>query len=267
MRQAILLLVGVVIIGILITACDRRELNVPTDPYQVSSDDASRVLAFQYVTHIGAGDYYHITLQETSRHNRDINTDEVTISIGDSLITLYYVDFVPMFTGWLSEDAHLLSQEQQVNLKINDVSIVNTLVKKVNKANAAFPATYDYLLPLNLNWAVESGNQYQFAKAGAWSNNQEGDYHPQYVYSKRIAAYSRSHTFPSNCVDISGTPLDVIISFGVEEVNYKIVGNTAVMVYQDELTAYAAGKRQEATRQLDFQALELYQKVKELNKS
>lgn len=239
--KAILLImvVGLFFLSFLITGCDQRVVDVPTDPTQVSSLDAKRVLAFEYDTTLPSGDFYNIALYSTSDNDKDVSDDIVVLIIGDSLVPLTYHNYPPFAPGWFSYESHALADEQQIRLKIDNLTVLNTFIKKIGKANAAFPAEYDYQQPLTLNWSVAATNEYQFVRAESWDGECDGCFLPYSSYSRRILNTAGSFTFPANCVSLVDDSLEqTIFILCVEEVNYKIVNTTAVMVYQEESIGY-----------------------------
>ncbi len=234
-----LILMAILLLGI-INGCDRRVIEVPTNPQQVSDEDAARVLSFQYHTTLEGIQYYYINLYKTADYNKDLDdSDVVEVVIADSVIAMHYYD-IPCWggKGWYAEDTHQLKSTQTVKLRINDRTVLTTNVRAVNKANSAFPATYDPQQPLTLNWYVASGNQYQFVKAEAWVNNMECVHSPYSAYVRQVAAYARTHDFPANCITVEGDPENTTLVLAVQEVNYKVADNTAVMVYQIDSYGY-----------------------------
>jgi hypothetical protein len=254
----------------MLSGCDQRTINVPTDPTQVSNDDAKRVLAFNYNSSISGKDYYFISLYDTVDSGKDISDDIVELSIGDSLIPMHYLYLPPIKYvnyGWFTEDTHMLDGYQNIKLRINGNIVLNTTIKSINKANAAFPGSYDHLQPLTLNWAVSSGNQYQFAKAESWANNTDGGIGPYSSYIKKIAPYARSYTFPANCVTLIGEPQYTVFVLEVQEVNYKIVNRNAVMVYQNEGYGYMATDSLKCKIRNYGNAMDLYMQIRKYGKS
>ena len=245
-----------VLIGILLlsgfTGCDRRSVDVPSKPQQVSSNDAKRVLAFQHYTTLLGKQYYNIFLYNTEDYNKDTDDgDVVEVVIADSVITMHYFD-IPCWggKGWYAEDSHYLAASQTVKLRINDKTVLTTTVKAVNRASAAFPASYDYQRPLTLNWYVASGNQYQFVKAEAWFSNMNCLLSPYSAYVKQVGAYERTHNFPAGCVTVTGDPEETALVLAVQQVNYKIADKTAVMVYQIESYGYQGVRAAEPKREM-----------------
>lgn len=225
------------------TGCDRRAIEVPTNPQLVDPSDASRVLAFEYYTTIDAQDYYNIVLYETT-NPRDIGTDDIVeIEVGDSLIAMYYFDFPGFGRGWFAEDSHLITANQSIKLNISNQTVLSSYVKPVKRASAAFPENYDYQESQVLNWSVLSGNQYQFVKAEAWFHNLDGAYAPYDSYLKQISTETRTHTFPANCLTLTGDLSETTFVLAVQEVNYKIVSSHALMVYQTDSYGYQGERR------------------------
>ena len=240
MKKAILLLTVGLIITALFTGCDKRNgLSVPTDPLNVSDKDADRVLTFQYDNNKSKTDQYFIALYNTDSKSKAVNDDIVVLTLGDSVIALVYHNYPPDASGWFSDGSHQISGTKNIKLKINNKIILNTNITAINTASAAFPANYDYQQPLTLNWAVDSTNEYQFVRAESWDNEVVGSYSPLSEYVKKIPTNQARFTFPANCVSISagGLSQTSFILF-VEEVNYKIIKKTAVMVYQEESWGY-----------------------------
>lgn len=236
-----LIMTGLILLAVL-AGCDNRTLNIPTNPTQVSSEDADRVLAFSYESSISGKDYYRIALYGATGNQKDNSDSVVEVAIGDSLIPLHYHAYIPFFIGWISDDAHLITGEPSIRLKINNNVVLNTKIKAVNKASVAFPGSYDYQQSLNLNWAVTPGNQYQFVRAESWPLNEEGSNSPYSRYVRQLAANTRSHRFPSNCVTPAGSLENTLFALIVQQVNYKIVSKTAVMVYHEEGSGYQGSR-------------------------
>jgi hypothetical protein len=250
MKTTLFSLTVAVVLLFTFCGCDERTVDVPYNPDNVSSNDADWVLAFRYETALSAGDFYRIELYSTTDKQKDIEDSIVEITVGDSLIPLYYHNYIPFFKGWMADDAHLLDEEQIIELKIDNERVIYTRVKPVNKVSAAFPAEYDYQQSLTLNWAVSSGNQYQFVRAEAWSDTEEGSNSPYSQYVKQVGASSRRHIFPANCVSPAGSLEWTTFLLIVQEINYKLVGKSAVMVYQEETQGYYgnSGKKTLHTR-------------------
>lgn len=255
---------GLLILGALLlsffTGCDRRNVEVPTSPQAVSNNDAARVLSFQYHTTLEGRQFYYINLYNTSDYNKDVEDDDVVeVVIADSVIAMHYFD-IPCWggKGWYAEDGHYLTSSQTVKLRINDKTVLTTSVKAVNKANSAFPSTYNPEEALTLNWYVASGNQYQFVKAEAWVNNMECVHSPYDAYVRQVAAYARTHNFPADCITVEGDPEDTTLILAVEEVNYKIADRTAVMVYQIDGYGYWGVRRQANSKTQAQNSRELY---------
>lgn len=221
--------------------CDKRNINVPTDPTQVSTHDAKRVLAFTLDESKLNGDKYYINLFNTNNGYADAEDDIVVVAWGDSLTPMIYRNFPGFFSGWVSDVSIPLSDEQHITLRINDSVILNTFVSPVNKASVAFPEHYDYSQPYYLNWAVSSRNQYQFVLVNSYNNVQiDGGDNLFSSFVRQIPANQSSFTIPANCVALfNDSAADTEIRLMVEEVNYKIVNKTAVMVYQIEGHQYS----------------------------
>ncbi|MFO7660232.1 MAG: hypothetical protein R6V77_04905, partial [Candidatus Cloacimonadaceae bacterium] len=84
-RLSGLLIIGALLLS-LFTGCDRRKVEVPTSPQQVSDNDATRVLPFEYHTSLEGRQYYYIHLYNTSDYNKDVEDDDVVeVVIADSV--------------------------------------------------------------------------------------------------------------------------------------------------------------------------------------
>jgi hypothetical protein len=258
MKTTLLALSLAVVLMCAICGCDQRKVDVPTNPADVSTNQADRVLAFRYVTEISGGDYYDIALLHTSSTSKDVNTDIVELVVGDSTITLGYLNTPPLEEGWYATGSHLINDNQSIILRINGNTILSTVTRPVNRASAAFPAVYDYQQPLTLNWAVSSGNQYQYVRAEAWSNVEEGMNSPNNQYVKQVGASSRSHLFPANCVSPADSLQFTTFVLVVQEINYKIVGKSAVMFYQEDAQSYAGNGSKKMERFKRTNSLALY---------
>lgn len=225
---------------VLITGCDRRSLEVPTDPTQVSSLEADWVLTFEFDDNQNNNDCYYIKLYDTSEQVKDTDNTSVVVVLDSVEIPLQYFD-VPIYGNfWYADQSYQINNAVQAELKIDGTSILRTTVTPVNKVSVAFPASYDFHLPLDLNWAVATGNQYQFVKLDAWFSNINGENAPYSSYVKQVAPYARNHVIPANSISLIGEPEDTELFITVREVNYKIANKTAVMVYQDETQGYSA---------------------------
>jgi len=242
MYQKLVLFVGIVLLLLCITGCDERNLKVPFDPTQVNDDDVKRVLTFRYDNSSQSGDNYYIALFNTETKGIDTNDTLVQVALDDSMIDLQYIDNPPFYPGWYSEFSYPLYSISKIKLYINDKQIFSSDVKPVGLANAAFPQNYDYTKPLKLNWSVSSKNQYQFVFAESWDTSAEGLIHPYSSYVKQISNTTASYTFPANCVSlVMGDSLRTSFVLGVKEVNYRLIGSSALMVYQEEMQTYYAG--------------------------
>jgi len=221
-----------------VTSCDKRKLEVPTDPSLVTSADAERVLAFEFEYATDDSGRYFIALFDTIDKGKDANDDIVQVMLGDSLIGLdYYENDIPYKPlGWYSEVSYYITGLTEVKLYINGKKKLTTMIQPVGRAYAYFPRYYDYQQPLTLDWSVASTNQYQFVRVESWRFNVNGiNIYPYDSYIKQVSDTTASVTFPANCVElVNGDSLQTHFMLCVEEVNYKIVGNSAVMVYQDE---------------------------------
>jgi hypothetical protein len=241
MKKAILLLsVGLIFIA-LFTGCDeRKSVTVPTDPQSVNHKDAKTVLAFQLDDNLSKSDYYSIALYNTSTTGQIALDDSVALVLGDSVFTMNYHSYPPLASGWFTNRSHKLTGTEHITLYVNNHSIMSTNITAINKASVAFPAHYNYQESLTMNWATGTTNTYQFVKVEAWDAGLEGSTEPFSEYVKQIAANKASYTFPANAVSLgTHTLLETFFVLGVEEVNYKIVKNTAVMVYQNESFSYS----------------------------
>jgi len=242
-----------IIVGLLLTifafGCDRRKVDVPSEPNQVSSNDAKRVLTFSYVDSHSGKDFYNVSLYDTDYYEdshdgtRNSIYDLVSVSIGDTLVPLLYHDNGYYGDGWWSDTGYSISGEQLITLNINNNAVLNSHIEAIHRASAAFPASYDYQQPLTLNWAVSTTNEYQFVIADT-KYLIDGVYYFQNSakrYAKQIPANQCSYTFPANCVPLKTGKYDRFAYLCVEEVNYKIVNKTAIMVYQEEGYLYNSG--------------------------
>jgi len=234
---------GLFLFALFITGCDQREFDVPTDPTQVSSSDADWVLAFSYYYDglQNSQDKYEISLYNTNSFNRDVPVEDIVVlTVGDSIIPLIYHEyFIYQQSGWFADGAYVLNGQQHISLSINGTMQLNTFIKPVGKANAAFPADYNSQQSLTLNWSIAAQNEYQFVRAESYDNTIEGYNPPHSIYSRRIARTAGSFKFPANCVSlVNGYLGQTGFLLCIEEVNYKIVNKTAVMVYQEETNGY-----------------------------
>lgn len=255
-----LLMTGMILLAVL-TGCDSRTLNIPTNPTQVSQDDADRVLAFRYKSASAAGGLYSIAMYDNGTKTRDVDDSVVELAIGDSLIELIYMNHPPWKPGWFSSADFLVQNGQTIKLTIDGQIVLNTVIKTVYKSSVAFPGSYDYEQSLNLNWAVTAGNQYQFVRAESWPLDEVGNIYPHSKYVRQLAANTRSHRFPANCVMVAGTLENTVFGLIVQQVNYKVVGKTAVMVYQEEGSSYqGSGTRLENDLTRDA-ALEIHEQL------
>ncbi len=232
-------LIGLLII-ISFTGCDKRKINVPTDPADVDSNDAKWVLAFAYDTdNTTKSEKYYIQLYCTEEISSAMQDYDVNVIIGDSLFQMTYANMVPFFEGWSVQGSQRIPDYKRIVLRVNDNVVLNTHFDEIYTANAAFPATYDYQQPLTLNWALAHNNGYQFVSASSWDQYTDEVKSVYSSYTKQIQASQSSYTFPANCVSlVDGDSLRTGFSIGVEEVNYKVIGNCAVMVYQNEFYGY-----------------------------
>jgi len=236
MTKSILgLFVGFVLL-LTFTACDRRNIDVPTDPTRVSSNDAKWVLSFL----LNNIDKYTIELHSTSDFTAEMQNYNIELTLGDSLLDFYYANPVSGLEFWSAYGVYDIPEQLPIKLKINGTTVLNSFVTPVNKANAAFPASYNYLQPLTLNWAVTSGNQYQFARAESFFFNDKWSYAAYSSYIRQVSANTRNYTFPANCLTLEGDSLNTVFSIGIQEIDYKIVNKTAILVSQIENYYYPA---------------------------
>jgi hypothetical protein len=261
MKSPISIVMTCVALLVFIAGCDQRSLTIPTDPTAVTTSAADRVLAFRYSTATSQGATYFIALYETVPAKDTPQDTVVEVAIDDSLFTMTYMNFPPYLSGWFSLTPHLITGEPRVKLYIDEQEKLNTIVKPVNKPSVAFPVSYDYQQPLYLNWAVNPGNQYQFVRAESWPVDIVGNFSPYSKYVRQLAANVRSHRFPANCVTVAGTLENTVFGLIVQQVNYKVVGKTAVMVYQEEGSSYqGSGTRLENDLTRDA-ALEIHEQL------
>jgi hypothetical protein len=262
LKVHITLIIAILALILAVTGCDRRKVDVPTEPYQVSSDDAKRVLAFQYDSAAKTSGYYYITMFDTADKGKDINDEYVQIVLGDSLIDLEYTNIPLDPPHWYALSSHQIVGVTEMELYINGTRVLSTTVKPVGLANAAFPSDYIYQQPLTLNWAVSSTNEYQFVRAESWNNGVDGPNSPFSSYVRRVSNTAASFTFPANCVSLAaGDSLQTSFYLCVEEVNYKIINDNAVMVFQEEGQGYYAGLRYGSKAAFWARARDLYKAV------
>ncbi len=255
MKQLAIVTASALVLALAVTGCDRRTIDVPTYPTQVSADAANRVLVFQYDGG-GRTDNYFIYLLPTQELKAGYEDDEVIIEIGGDTVPLHYAS-IPGAAGWYANLPHPLGGQQDIRLLINGQAVLNTFVKPVNKVSAAFPASYDLHQPLTLNWAVLSGNQYQFVRAEAWHNYLDGEMQPYSSYVKQTAADARSHLFPADCISLDTGPDSSHAVLTVQQVNYKIVSRTAVMVFQEDSQPYPSRESHQPPPGKAIRAIEL----------
>jgi hypothetical protein len=240
MKTRVCIAVMFLLATVMFISCDRRSLEVPTDPTAVSTSTADWVLALEFDQTQNGSDFYHIRLYNASEQTRISENSDVTIILDTVEIALQYFD-VPLYgTFWYAEQSYPLNNSVSTELWIDGSRIMKTTVTPVNKVSVAFPGNYDYQEDLNLNWAVASGNQYQFVRLDAWFNNTNGDIAPYDFYIKQVAPYARNHIIPANSISLIGDPEGTSLVLSVREVNYKIINKTAVMVFQDESQGYSA---------------------------
>lgn len=232
----LILLVG----AVLITGCDRRSLEVPTDPTQVSTKQADWVLTFVYDESQNGTDFYIIRLYDTSEQIRDSENTSVVLILDNTEIALQYFNVPGYGKFWYAGQSYPLPNSTYAELIIDGIRILRTTISPVNKVSVAFPNAYDYQTALSLNWAVATGNQYQFIRVDAWFSDLNGEIAPYSSYIKQVAPFARNHFIPANSISLMGDPVDTELYITVREVNYKIINKIAVMVYQDETQGYSA---------------------------
>jgi hypothetical protein len=262
MKALVLGVIAGLILIIFALGCDRRHIDVPSEPALVSANDAKRVLAFSFVTTISGTDYYKVSLHDTGGYQavhegtRNSIYDLVNVTIGGITVPLIYHDYGYSGEGWWSDVNYSISGEQPITLKINNDTVLNSHIDAIHTASVAFPAAYNYLQPLTLNWAVEAQNRYQFVRleSGIFT---AGQWYLSDSYIKQIQASQCSFTFPANCVSLCYQPELTEFYLCVEEVDYKIVGKTAVMVYQEEGNIYNADTKNNRQR-LGKRILDIY---------
>ena len=256
-RYIILLLVGLFSL-IMLTGCDQRELNVPTNPSQVETKDAKRVLAFEIADNAKTkGNDYSIAMYSTETISEALQDDVVTVTLGDSVVTLIYSSTPPFFTGWKATGRYEIEDGEQIVLKINNQRKLTTTFDALCTVSVPFPLHYNYQQPLSLNWAVSHKNEYQFVRAGSYDIYVDGGDNTSSSFIKQISASRMNYLFPANCVSLCGDSLSTRFTIGVEEVNYKIIAKNAVMVYQYEYQTYSAIGNKSTKQQTKSRILEL----------
>ncbi len=247
------LLVGILLLGMSF-GCDKRHITIPSEPTQVSHDDALWVLAFRYSETLNDNDYYNITLYRGASGTQYTNYNAAHVTIDGQRIALNYQSDSTHYSGWYSAMPVLLTENNPIKLSIYPTSM-GTVVNLIHPANVSFPASYNHEQPMDVSWTVESKNQYQFVRAESWSVSGNAI---NYLYESKISKISKNdarHRFGANCISlVNDNPDSTSFVFGVEEVNYKIVKGITytafgqsdvrfgVMVYQDERKCYNSNK-------------------------
>jgi hypothetical protein len=229
MKNTLLLTIVGILLILLATGCDRRgtDLTVPFNYQDVTSDDANWVLSLSLVTDI---DYIEtfVNLYYTQEVTSEMLDDSVAVVL-DGIqypMIIHYPDTDPFWGNSISSELNYLSN---IQLFINGERILNTNVKPIDRVSAAFPASYNWTLPLTLNWAVSGSNQYQFVRAASF--NESGpvtNYTSTFI--DQVSSGARSYRFPEYCIEvILSDSVNVYDQLMVKEVNYKIVSRVAIM--------------------------------------
>lgn len=225
-----------ILISIFLAGCDRRVLEIPTSPYDVSVSDAKRALVFDYLM----ANSYSISLYNTNDDYTGAEEDSVVVKIGEELIPLYYHYMPVWINNWISESPFMFSQSETASLYINGKKIISTVIKPITPSNVAFLDYYDFNEEIDLNWSLSSVNEYQFVGIESRDDYMVGALFPLDEYVKRVANNLSNYTFPANCVsaayeDTTGTTYTIF----VEQVNYQVKNNTAIMVYDKNSQSYS----------------------------
>lgn len=256
--------IGMGLLAFMLTACDQRVPQIPTDPLQVPSKDAEWVLAFER-NNIGS---YMIELHYTKEFMQDMVNWQIELILGETTLPLNLVNPTPELNYWSVQNPQSIGVRTPLKLLINNVVILDSHVTRVNTASAAFPNDYDYQQPLTLNWAVTSGNMYQFVRVEAFQTivgEGKWAYDAYSKYLKQISATRRIYNFPANCVAQDGLLSNSVIRIGIQQVNYKIVGKTAVLVSDLESWSYSVNKSGRCYSDQYLRPIELHKILSEFN--
>jgi hypothetical protein len=261
-RFLLVIIVGLLLI-ILFSGCDKRKFDVPTDPSQISSKVADWVLAFEYVQiPLCKSYFYQVKLLSTRPIAADMYDDIVTLTLGDSSIVLSYSNLPDRDEGWYSTNGCLLGEEVHVTLKVNNTLILNTFINGIHKTSVAFPNTYDISEPMNVHWALDDYNQFQFANANSWDMSAVDMSQPYSSYSRKLTNDVGNHIFPANCVSLVDNSLDsTLFTYNIEQVDYKIVKKTAVMVYYNDDIAYFHGQSSDIKKPVHKSVMDLFRRI------
>lgn len=214
------------------SACDQRELKVPTNPIDVSTKDAKQVLTFTYDTTSGPDNMYYVWLLNTD-HVEHPETAGDTVYVYVDTVRVHLV-YHPGF--WMSADDVRITGTKDIRLTVNGHQKLSSHMSAVYPANAAFPANYNYLQPLTLNWGKSGSNSYQFVHAESINPISLAPYS---TFTRMVGADDGSYTFPAKCVKAyPDTSYVTSFKLAVEQVNFKIVSNIGIMVMQTEEEQY-----------------------------
>jgi len=263
--------IWVVALGILlvffITGCDKRQIDMPTSPQDISPDDADWVLAFNRIIDYTI-DSYFINLYSTADITSAMEEDSVSLTLGTQTFPLIYHEDTDSTGHWTAESLYPVSEQKSIQLYINGNKVLDSYVRPVGKASAAFPSYYHVYESLKLNWSVYGQSDYQLVRALVYEDiddEKSRDITILDTYIRTLGAYIRSFTFPANCVSINiFSPNQQIVSLAVAELNYRVVGKTAMMSYHYETQGYSVNK---GTGQKDVKGIEPIEIYKLLNGS
>jgi hypothetical protein len=227
----ILIIAAILVVGMLLTACD--ELENVTEPenakwsvFVTSMDQGKEDTHAVMVMWIGpAADYVAPT--------------SVELKIDGTAATLE--EWYGYWFGGLTLNP---GQRYEFELIIDGVTVVKTRQYVVYDADVVFPMTFNPTLTAHTYWTLEGNSDSQMASAYALDPEDPLD---DETVDQELLPADREYTFPANIVQDHG--VGTIFTLEITQMNYKYVDDVLVATAQAAYQDYGDAKRDRSTRE------------------
>ncbi|MBW6514068.1 MAG: hypothetical protein K0B87_04870 [Candidatus Syntrophosphaera sp.] len=228
-----LLIVAVIAMGMLLTACEETGDDI-TNP-----DDSEWSLFFVPMGGGAKPESHYVTVMWIG-DTANPNPSSVSVKVGETNVTL---ELIPFINAWMGEATVTPGQQYDVKLDVNGSTKVNTTLKIVYNALAQFPANYNPSGTGSMSWTLTADNQSQMASAISFDN----DTMAEDIFDHELLPSDRSYVFPVNAVQNYGSLTTYTLE--ITQMNFKYRNKVMVVSAQSDNKDYGFGGKSRDTQE------------------